>query len=186
MIGAWQIFQHTGDVGFLHDCYDDYFKVLFKDGMHGHWGCHYDAAAHLRKMAVLTGDSEDPDRWLELVRLDGRDRWLENMWQKHQLNFFGGSDKNLDWSGFAYLRNSDFPEDWAYRMTEHWVLNSKRGFFWDVPLSTGALNDFDQISDLFTSTPDTNYYAILGMYNCHVGRNANVCALAHLKRYNMH
>ena len=27
--------------------------------------------------------------------------------------------------------------------------------------------------------------SIIGMYNCHVGRNANVCALAHLKRYNM-
>jgi hypothetical protein len=42
-----------------------------------------------------------------------------------------------------------------------------------------------QISDVFTSTPDTNYYAIRGMYNCHVGRDANRCALAHLKRYNL-
>lgn len=34
--------------------------------------------------------------------------------------------------------------------------------------------------------PDTNYYAILGMYHCHVGRHANQIAQAHLKRYNMH
>ena len=27
VLGAWKIYQHTGDVGFLHDCYDDYFKV---------------------------------------------------------------------------------------------------------------------------------------------------------------
>jgi hypothetical protein len=64
-------------------------------------------------------------------------------------------------------------------------VNSKQGFFWEIPLSTVALKDFDQLSDVFTSTPDTNYYAIIGMYKCHVGRNANVCALAHLKRYNI-
>ena len=185
VIGAWQIYQHTGDVDFLHNCYDDYFKVLFKDGMLGHWGCHYDAAEHLREMAVITGDRENPDRWLEIVGTDRRDRWLQNMWQKHQPNYFGGSDNKLDWSGFAYLRNSYFPEDWACRMTEHWATDSTRGFFWTVPLSTGALKDFGRISDVFTSTPDTNYYAIMGMYNSHVGRNANVCALAHLKRYNM-
>lgn len=82
VIGAWQIYQHTGDVDFLHECYDEYFKLLFKDGMHGHWGCHYDAAEQLREMAILTGDPEDPDRWPNLVRLDGRDHWLKNMWEE--------------------------------------------------------------------------------------------------------
>ena len=38
----------------------------------------------------------------------------------------------------------------------------------------------------FASTPDTNYYALIGMYKSHVGRNANHCTLAHLKGYNMH
>ena len=186
VIGAWQIYQHTGDVDFLHDCYDDFFKVLFKDGMHGHWGCHYDAAEHLCEMARLTGDPEDPNRWLELVHMDHRDHWLNNMWEKHQRDCFGGSDKQLDWSGFAYLRNSYFPEEWASRMTARWAMDSQKGFFWEIPLSTVAVKDFDQISDVFTSTPDTNYYAILGMYNCHVGRNTNQIALAHLKKYNMH
>jgi len=66
------------------------------------------------------------------------------------------------------------------------AMDSKRGFFWEIPLSTAAVKDFDRISDVFASTPDTNYYAILGMYNCHVGRNANQIALTHLKKYNMH
>jgi len=70
-------------------------------------------------------------------------------------------------------------------MTDRWAKDSKNGFFWETPLSTVALKDFDQVSDVFTSTPDTNYYAILGMYRCHVGRNANQIALAHLKKYNM-
>jgi len=185
VIGAWQIYRHTGDAAFVHDCYDDYFRVLFKDGMHGHWGCHYDAAECLRKMAVLTGDGEDPDRWPRIVNMDGRDRWLQNMWEAHQPKYFGGSSRRLGWSGFAYLRNSYFPEDWAYRMAQEWAVDSTKGFFWTVPLSTDAIKDFDQISDVFTSTPDTNYYAIMGMYNSHVGRNANICALAHLKGYNM-
>ena len=51
VIGAWQIYQHTGDVSFLHDCYDEYFRVLFQDGMLPHWGCHYDVAECLRQHA---------------------------------------------------------------------------------------------------------------------------------------
>jgi len=186
VIGAWQIYEHTGDVDFLHDCYDDYLRVLFKDGMHSHWGCHYDASECLREMAVLTGDQEDPDRWLELVGFERRDEWLNGMWEKHQPDLFGGSDKKLDWSYFAYLRNSYFPQEWAYRMTSRWAMDSQKGFFWEIPLSTAAVKDFDQISDVFTSTPDTNYYAILGMYRCDVGRFANQVALAHLKKYNTH
>ena len=184
VIGAWKIYQRTGDVKFLHDCYDDYFKVLFKNGIHAHWGCNYDAAEYLRKMAILTGDSEDPDRWLEVVNMKGRDSWLNNMWESRVPKYFGGGE-TLGWSGFAYLRNSYFPEDWAYQMVEEWALDSEKGFFWKVPLSTTAKKDFDRISKDFSSTPDTNYYALLGMYKSNVGRNANICALAHLKKYNM-
>ncbi|MHC4199507.1 MAG: hypothetical protein ACYSU0_05905 [Planctomycetota bacterium] len=183
IIGAWDIYRRTGDVAFLHDCYDDYFKVLFKDGMHGHWGCHYDAAEHMCEMAILTKDREDPDRWLKVVNMDGRDRWLKNAWQVRHPKYFGGG-KKLDWSGFAYLRNSYFPEDWALEMTREWARDSRKGFFWTVPLSTKAIKYWEDVSRVFTSTPDTNYYSIIGMYNCHVGRDANVCALAHLKRYN--
>jgi len=136
-------------------------------------------------MAVLTGDREDPDRWPKMVHTEGRQRWLQQGWQRTQPNYFGGGDP-LGWSGFAYLRNSGFPEDWAYRMTQEWAVDAAKGFFWTVPLSTMAIKDFDHISDVFTATPDTNYYAIIGMYNSHVGRMANVCALAHLKGYNMH
>lgn len=144
-----------------------------------------DAAECLRQMAILTGDDEDPDRWPKKVRMDDRQRWLDNMWQARYPNYFGGGGDKLGWSGFAYLRNSYFPEDWAYQMTQEWAVDSKKGFFWTVPLSTVAIKDFDRVSDVFTSTPDTNYYAIIGMYNSHVGHLANVCALAHLKGYNM-
>jgi len=195
VIGAWKIYQRTGDVGFLHDCYDDYFKVLFRDGMHSHWGCHYDAAKYLREMAMLTRDNEDPDRWLELVNLKGGQHWLNSMWEKHRPGYFGGEPNRLGWSGFAYLRNSYFPEEWALQMTQQWALNSEAGFFWEVPLSTMSIPDlkkespeFDSTKNNhyeFASTPDTNYYALIGMYNSHVGRDANKCALAHLKGYHM-
>ena len=84
--------------------------------MLGHWGCHYDDAEHLRQMARLTGDRNEPDRWLAMVRLDHREQWLHDMVQKHRPHYFGGNANKLDWSGFAYLRNSYFPEDWALRM----------------------------------------------------------------------
>jgi len=184
VIGAWQIYQHTGDIDFLHDCYDDYFKVLFRDGMHSHWGCNYDAAEHLRRMAILTGDSEDPDRWLKVVNMAGRDNWLKNMWESREPKYFGGGTP-LGWSGFAYLRNSYFPEDWAYQMTKEWAMDSTKGFFWKIPLSTRALKDWEGVSKVFAATPDTNYYSLIGMYKSNVGRNANICALEHLKKYNM-
>ena len=92
--------------------------------------------------------------------------------------------RKLGWSGFAYLRNRYFPQDWALEMAEKWALDSKDGFFWDVPLSTAALKDFESVSRDFTTTPDTNYYASIGMYKSQVGRIANTCALAQLKKYN--
>jgi hypothetical protein len=185
VIGAWEIYQRTGDVGFIRDCYTDYFRILFKDGIAGHWGCNYDAARYLREMAILTGDKEDPDRWLKMVNYDRRDASWKRAWERRYPKFFGGEKGRLHWTGFAYLRNSGFPEDWAYQMTEGWAMDSKKGFFSKVPLSTIAIKDFAEISKVFTITPDTNYYAIYGMYKCNVGRNANICALAHLKGYNM-
>jgi len=184
VIGAWEIYQRTGDVQFVRDCYSDYFKDLFKNGIASHWGCNYDAAKYLREMAILTGDREDPDRWLKMVNYDRRRQAMKRMWESRYPNFFGGGKGRLHWTGFAYMRNSGFPDQWAYRMTEHWAMDSKKGFFWKVPISTIAIKDFAQISKVFTSTPDTNYYAIYGMYKCNVGRNANKLALAHLKGYN--
>ncbi len=185
VIGAWEIYQRTGDLQFIRDCYTDYFRILFKNGIAGHWGCNYDAAKYLREMAILTGDKEDPGRWLKMVNYDRRDASWKRAWESRYPKFFGGGKGRLHWTGFAYLRNSGFPEDWAYQMTQEWAMDSKKGYFWKVPLSTIAIKDFAQVSKVFTITPDTNYYAIYGMYKCNVGRNANICALAHLKGYNM-
>lgn len=186
VIGAWKIYERTGDLDFLHECYDDYFRVLFKDGMHSHWGCHYEAAELLRRMAILTGDS-NPDRWLELVHLPGRDAWLNDMWEKNHPSYFGGGKEHPSWTGFAYLRNNYFPEEWAYEMTSKWAIDPEDGFFWDVPLSSRTIPELSEVFDPeFSSTPDTNYYALIGMYKSHVGGNANRCTLAHLKQYNTH
>jgi len=186
VIGAWQIYEHMGDVAFLHECYDDYFKPLFWNGMLGHWGCNYDAAKCLHDMAVLTGDSDDPNHWYDVVNMDGLDNWLNNMWEKNGVPYyFGAGAGKLDWSGFAYLRNSYFPKDWASQMTARWAVDAKDGFFGQVPLTTTALKDWDQASDNFASTPDINYYSIIGMFYHHVGNDANICALGHLKNYNM-
>jgi len=187
VVGAWQIYQHTGDVDFLRECYKDYYKPLFWDGMLGHWGVHYDAAECLRKMASLTGHPQDVDHWRKVVNTRHRDAWLNNMWQANGVkDFFGAGKGTLDWSGFAYLRNSYFPEDWAARMVEAWAVDTVKGFFGEVPLTTKALKNWDQVSGVFASTPDTNYYSIIGMYKRQVGRNANLCGLAHLKKYNMY
>lgn len=186
VVGAWQIYQHTGDVQFLKDCYDDYFKPLFWNGAYDHWGAKYEAAEYLRQMAFITGHPEDADHWPEVMKVTSLKNWLNGMWEKNDVpDYFGAGEGPLGWSGFAFLRNSYFPTEWARRMTARWAMDPQKGFFWEIPLSTKALKDWDSISHNFTSTPDTNYYALIGMYKSNVGRNANICALAHLKKYNL-
>ncbi|MGI9240827.1 MAG: hypothetical protein ACR2RV_08500, partial [Verrucomicrobiales bacterium] len=41
VIGAWDIYEHTGDLGFIEDVYEPYFKPLFWNGMLKHWGASY-------------------------------------------------------------------------------------------------------------------------------------------------
>lgn len=196
VVGAWDIYEHTGDIGFLEDCYEPYFKPLFWDGSHDIWGAKYDGAECLKKMAMTTGHPEDVDHWHQVMGLDGVAGWLNGMWEKDGVtSYFGGegpafyppgtSDTALYWTGMAYMRNSYFPDIWASLMTEEWAVDSVKGFFGPVPLTLTAMQDFDHIFPNFAAAPDIGWYSIAGMYKHHVGSNANICGLGHLKNYNL-
>lgn len=184
-IAAWKIYEHSGDLAFLRKAYD-FYKGLMWESLPGAWGYNYDAADRLAKMAVELGQPEDADHWYDLVNYDDMDSWLNNMWEKNGIEkYFGGQTDKLGWSGLAFMAMDDFPDEWAEQMTERWAVNEEEGFFHFGSISTCAYKDWDQQHPAFAFTPDTNWFAIRGMYEHHVGSNANKCALGHLKNYNL-
>jgi len=181
---AWQIYDHCGDKQFLAEVYD-YYKSLFWDGISGyHWGYAFNAIESLTQMAEELNSPGDVSHWNDLVNMDEIDTWLENRWEIDTPNLFWKGEPKMGWSGHAYMGMNQFPDDWARRMVQSWSVNDQNGFFTQVPLSTVALKDWDQVADKFAVTPDMNWYAIRGMYLHHAGTNANKCTLAHLKGYN--
>lgn len=182
--GAWKIYEHSRDLSFLTEAYD-FYKALMWQSIPGHWGYEYSAADCLAKMAYELGYPEDMNHWYDLVNMDNIDNWLNARWETDTPHWFLSGGNPMGWGGMAYMAMNAFPDDWAWEMTEYWATDSVDGFFSDVPLSTKALKDWDQISDVFTITPDTNWWAIRGMYKHHVSNNANLCTLGHLKEYNI-
>lgn len=195
VVGAWDIYEHSGDLGFIEDIYEPYFKPLFWDGIADIWGAKYDAVECLKQMAVLTGNDEDVAHWHTVGGVDGLQGWMDNEWERATPNYWGNTvgavyppgspDEVVFWTGMAYMRNEWFPESWAKLMTDHWAVDEVAGFNSPVPPSLVALQDIDHVFPDFASAPDLAWYSIMGMYDRHVGKNANVMGLGHLKKYNL-
>ena len=63
VIGAWQIYEHSGNQTFLAKSYE-FYKELFWDGIGGkHFGYGYQAVLCLNKMAAILGFQEDAIHW---------------------------------------------------------------------------------------------------------------------------
>ena len=63
VIGAWQIYEHSGNQTFLAKSYE-FYKELFWDGIGGkHFGYGYQAVLCLNKMAAILGFQEDAINW---------------------------------------------------------------------------------------------------------------------------
>lgn len=195
VIGAWDIYEHSGDLGFIRDIYEPYFKPLFWNGMQKHWGASYDAIECLKQMAILTGNPDDVSHWHTVGDVDNIQRWMDSEWERSTPNYWGSTanaiyplgttDQALYWTGMAYMRNEWFPEDWARRMTNTWAINREIGFNGPIPPTLVAMQDIDHIFPDFASAPDLAYYSIIGMYDRHVGKIANVMGIGHLKKYNL-
>jgi len=185
VVGAWEIYKHTGDTNFLNSCYTSFYKPLFWDGANDIWGAVYEGGDRLQKMAVATGNSADVTHWRQTISLS-TNAWLNPQWQQNGVtNYFVGSGPTtFDWTGMAYMRNDYFPENWAQLMTRYWAADATRGFFGTVPLTTRARTNWASVDTYFASAPDANYFCIIGMYRHHVGTNANVCGLGHILNYN--
>ena len=70
VLGAWQIYQHTGDVGFLKSCYEDHFAKLFWKRLPNMAMNQFEVAEVLEKMASLTGNEADAEHWRRIIPRD--------------------------------------------------------------------------------------------------------------------
>ncbi|MDG2220476.1 MAG: hypothetical protein P8L85_03800 [Rubripirellula sp.] len=192
VLGAWKIYQHTGDVGFLRDCYEGYFREVFQGRIAPFFSNQFEVAAVLIAMARLTGHVEDVDQWQRLVPLEaGQVRaWFDQRWQANgHKNFFAGPKSGmLMTTGFWHLRSKYFPREYATKMVESWAIDNEKGFYGEIfplAMSRQAMNQFaSKVDHSFGYTPDTAYFVLSGLFRQRLGDPAWQLALNHLENYN--
>ena len=194
VLGAWQIYQHTGDVEFLRDCYEGYFREVFHERTAPFFSNHFEVAEALIAMASLTGHGEDVEQWKRLVPLspDSIRAWFDQRWQSNgHANFFGGpQDGMLMTTGFWHMRSKHFPREYALKMTRSWALNRDKGFYGDgeffpLAMSRQSMKTFSSdVDHSFGYTPDTAYFTLDGMFRQRLGDPAWRLTLNHLQNYN--
>ncbi|MCH2036068.1 MAG: hypothetical protein MK120_03865 [Puniceicoccaceae bacterium] len=191
--GAWQIYQHSGDLNFLSEAYT-FYRDLMWNTIPGFWGQQYAAADILGLMSQELGyPQSEAEHWQTVVGSANFENWFNYAWTNHgRSNYFAfGSDQS--WTSFGYLLTKNFPNDKARAMVETWAVDGANGYLSDASghLSTGLLavkprNAWNEISEnAFFITPDTNTFMLLGMFATNVDDRATEFALEHLKNYNM-
>lgn len=194
VLGAWQIFQHSGDLGFLRKCYEGYFRKVFRKQIGSFAMNRFEVAETLIRMADLLGHEEDRAHWDKLVRLDPEhvrltfdQRWEAN---GHRDFFMGPKNGMLMTNAFWSLRSKYFPREYAGRMINAWALNREEGFygkFFPLAMARKSMKDFASPVDLvFGYTPDTAYFTLDGMFRQDFPGIASELTLNHLANYNYH
>ena len=191
--GAWQIYRHTGDVEFLKECYNGYFKKLFWEQIPSMAMNQYEVARILARMAKLTGNEADAGHWeSKLPPKEIIHRQFENRWEAHgHRHYYGGSRNGmLMTNGFWSLRQPDFPREYARKMLHTWALDRENGYFGKIfPRAMAAKSQKQfatQDDNAFGYTPDTAYFTLDGFFRQDFPKEASELTLQHLENYNWH
>lgn len=194
VLGAWQIYEHTGDVDFLRECYEGYFREVFREHIGSFSSNHFEVAEALIAMARATGHVEDVKHWKRIVPSDPDQirRWFDQRWQAHgHTEYFGGNAKGmLMTNGFWNLRSKHFPREYGRGMVRAWALDKEKGFYGDffpLAMSRQSMKTFaTDVDHSFGYTPDTAYFTLSGMFRQRLGDSAWRLTLNHLENYNFH
>ena len=194
VLGAWQIYEHTGDIDFLKACYEDHFAKLYKKRLRGFAMNHFEVAETLQKMARLTDNCSDIEHWQKITRRDPEHIRLmfDQRWQVHGIpNYFNGPNNGMIMTnGFWAMRSKHFPNEYAKPMVESWALNKEKGFygeFFPLAMSKQAMQTFKTpVDHSFGYTPDTAYFTLDGMFTQGLKKIASELTLNHLANYNYH
>ena len=192
VLGAWQIYQHTGDITFLKSCYEDHFAKLFWDSPSEFSMNQFEVVETLENMARLTGNDSDIAHWQQLVRRDPEHIRLmfDQRWEKNGVpNFFLAPDNRmLMTTGFWPMRSQHFPRKYAERMVEAWALNRETGFYVDffpLAMAKESMRTFaTDVDHSFGYTPDTAYFTLDGIFCQGLAETASDLTLNHLANYN--
>ena len=194
VLGAWLIYQHTGDRDFLRDCYVGYFREMFWDRIPSFFANHFEVAQVLAEMARLTDHAKDVEHWGRLVKRDPVDlkNYFDQRWEVngHARFFAGPKSGMLMTTGFWYLRSPYFPRAYAEQMVNAWALDREKGFYGDcfpLAMSRQSMQRFaTKVDHSFGYTPDTAYFTLSGMFQQRLGDPAWRLTLNHLEHYNYH
>ena len=194
VLGAWQIYQHTGDINFLKDCYEGHFKKLFEHFVPSFAMNEFDVAEALKKIAALTGNESDGEHWRKLVRQDPEHIRLmyDQRWEKHEVKnyFLAPKDGMMMTNSFWAMRSRHFPNEYAKAMVNDWALDKEKGFFGEwfpLAMAKQSMNKFaTQDDNAFGYTPDTAYFTLDGIFRQGMSETAAELTLNHLANYNYH
>lgn len=194
VLGAWQIYEHTGDVAFLKHCYEDHFAKLYQKRLSSFAMNEFEVAETLEKMARLTGNQSDAGHWQKAVRRDPEHIRLmfEQRWQVNGVaDYFAAPDNGMIMTnGFWAMRSPHFPREYAKPMVDAWALDRKKGFFGEffpLAMSRQSMNTFKtDVDHSFGYTPDTAYFTLDGMFRQGLADVASSLTLNHLANYNYH
>lgn len=194
VLGAWQIYEHTGDLEFLKNCFEDHFAKLFWKRLGSFSMNEFEVAETLEKMARVLGKEEAVKHWQKIIRRDAahiremfRQRWEMNDVPKF---FEAPQNRMLMTNGFWAMRSPYFPKEYAQPMVDSWALNKEKGFFGEwfpLAMAKQSMKDFASQDDhAFGYTPDTAYFTIDGIFNQGLTQIASNLTLNHLANYNFH
>ena len=172
VLGAWQIYEHTGDLDFLKACYEGHFAKLFEKQIGGFAMNHYEVAEILLKMAELTGNTADMSRWENSIERDPvRIRAaFDRGWEAHGVeNFYGAAENGMYMTNsFWCMRSPYFPREYAERFVQHWAMDKEKGYFGEffpLAMSKQSMKTFaTPVDHSFGYTPDTAYFTLDGMF----------------------
>ena len=192
VLGAWQIYLHSGDLEFLRGCYEGYFREVFREQVVPFFSNHFEVAETLSAMALLTGHAEDVEHWKKIVPA-GPERirnWFDQRWQAngHEHFFSGPRNGMLMTTGFWHMRSRHFPRRYAAQMVQSWALDHDKGFYGDffpLAMSRQSMKVFaTKVDHSFGYTPDTAYFTLSALFRQRLGDPAWRLTLNHLENYN--
>jgi len=194
VLGAWQIYQHTGDRAFIRKCYDGYFKKVFWKKLLGFAMNDFEVLEVLKKMAEISDFPQDVQHWGKIMRQDPKHIQLmfDQRWEAngHENFFMGPKDGKLHTNAFWAMRSQNFPREYAGKMIHAWALNKDRGFygeFFPLAMSKQSMEKFASPDDnAFGYTPDTAYFTLDGMFKQGFPKIASELSVNHLENYNYH
>lgn len=193
VLGAWQIYQHTSDKGFLRKAYEDHFKKLFQHKVTSFAMNEFEVLDTLRKIARVLEEPADEQHWKSMAHSDPEEirRAFRQRWEMNNVpHFFAAPDNGLlTTNAFWCMRSLFFPREYAETMVRSWATNREKGFFGEffpLAMAKQSMESFASDADRsFGYTPDTAYFTLDGMFKQQLDEAAAL-AINHIGNYNWH